>query len=208
MAYPKTFGVVLAGGLARRMGGVDKMHIPIGGETIFERIINRLFPQCDEMMISGNAEAKRFGDTGLPVVADSVPDYPGPLAGILSGLDGAQLLTPYKEWVVSVPSDCPFLPRNLVARLHEARAAAGAQLACAASGGRQHPVVGLWPTSLREDLRRALIEEGVHKVGEWSARYTVGIADWPAVPVDPFFNVNTPEEVAEAERLAARYPEA
>ena len=87
MAYPKTFGVVLAGGLARRMGGVDKMHIPIGGETILERIINRLFPQCDEMIISGNAEAKRFGDTGLPVVADSVPDYPGPLAGILSGLD-------------------------------------------------------------------------------------------------------------------------
>jgi molybdenum cofactor guanylyltransferase len=208
VAYPQTLGLVLAGGLARRMGGADKMHIRIGGSTILERTINRLFPQCAEMMINGNSESERFSATGLPVVADSVPDYPGPLAGILSGLDGAQLLTPYKEWVVSVPSDCPFLPRNLVGRLHEARAAAGAQLACAASGGRQHPVIGLWPAALREDLRRALTEESVRKVGEWSARYPLAVAEWPDVPVDPFFNVNTPEDVAEAERLAALYPEA
>jgi molybdenum cofactor guanylyltransferase len=208
VAYPQTLGLVLAGGLARRMGGADKMHIRIGDSTILERTINRLFPQCAEMMINGNSESERFSATGLPVVADSVPDYPGPLAGILSGLDGAQLLTPYKEWVVSVPSDCPFLPRNLVGRLHEARAAAGAQLACAASGGRQHPVIGLWPAALREDLRRALTEESVRKVGAWSARYTLAVAEWPDVPVDPFFNVNTPEDVAEAERLAALYPEA
>jgi molybdenum cofactor guanylyltransferase len=207
-AYPQTFGVVLAGGLARRLGGADKMHIRLGGATVLERIIDRLFAQCDGMMINTNAGPERFADTGLPVIADSVPGRPGPLAGILAGLDGARLAAPHKEWVVSVPSDCPFLPRDLVARLHEARTAAGARLACAASGGRQHPVVGLWPVSLREDLRHALSTEGVRKVGEWSARYPLAVAHWPAEPVDPFFNINTPDDVAAAERLAARYPEA
>jgi molybdenum cofactor guanylyltransferase len=207
-AYPQTFGVVLAGGLARRMGGGDKMHIRVGGATILERIIDRLFAQCDGMTINANAAPERFADIGLPVMADSVPDRPGPLAGILAGLDRAQLFTPHKDWVVSVPSDCPFLPRDLVARLHDARTTAGAQLACAASGGRQHPVVGLWPVSLREDLRRALTTEGVRKVGEWSARYALAVARWPTEPVDPFFNINTPDDVAAAERLAARHPEA
>jgi molybdenum cofactor guanylyltransferase len=209
MTHPPTSGVVLAGGLARRMGGVDKMHIRIGGATILQRIINRLFPQCSAMIISGKAEPERLGAIYLPAVVDSIPDRPGPLAGILAGLDGAKLVTrQIDEWMVSVPSDCPFLPRDLVAKLHEARIAAGAQLACASSGGRQHPVVGLWPAALREDLRRALTAEGVRKVGEWSARYTLAVAEWPAAPVDPFFNVNTPEDVAEAERLATLYPEA
>jgi molybdenum cofactor guanylyltransferase len=209
MTYTPTSGVVLAGGLARRMGGIDKMHIRIGDATILERIIDRLFPQCAEMVINGNAGPERFVAASLPVVADSIPGYPGPLAGILAGLDGAPLVTrQIVEWIVSVPSDCPFLPRDLVAKLHEARIAAGAQLACAASGGHRHPVVGLWPVALREDLRRALTEEGMRKVGEWSARYTLAVAEWPDVPVDPFFNVNTPDDVAEAERLAALYPQA
>jgi len=209
VTYPQTLGVVLAGGLARRMGGVDKMHIRIGDATILQRIIDRLSPQCAEIIINRNAEPERFAAAGLPVVADSIGGYPGPLAGILAGLDGAAFMTRHSvEWIVSVPSDCPFLPRDLVAKLHEARIAAGAQLACAASGGRQHPVVGLWPVALREDLRRALTQEGVRKVGAWSARYTVAVAEWPAAPVDPFFNVNTPADAAEAERLAARYPEA
>jgi molybdenum cofactor guanylyltransferase len=208
VADPQTFGVVLAGGLARRMGGADKTYLRVGGATILERIIDRLFSQCDGMMINANAAPERFADTGLPVMADSVPGHPGPLAGILAGLDGARLLTPHQQWVVTVPSDCPFLPRDLVARLHQARTAAGARLACAASGGRQHPVVGLWPVALREDLRRALTVEGVRKVGEWSARYPRAVAPWPAAPVDPFLNINTPDDVAAAERLAARHPDA
>jgi molybdopterin-guanine dinucleotide biosynthesis protein A len=207
VVYPQTLGVVLAGGLARRMGGGDKARIRIRGQTILERVVERLRPQCAGLVLNANAEPERFADTGLSVVADSVPDYPGPLAGILAGLDFAAKLAPEIEWVVSAPSDCPFLPRDLLARLHEARTAAGAQLACARSGERRHPVVALWPVALREDLQRAITNEGARKVDEWFARYAVGFADWPAVPVDPFFNINTPEDAAEAERLAARYPE-
>ncbi len=208
MAYPQTLGVVLAGGLARRMGGGDKARIPIGGTAILERVIERLRPQCSGIVLNANSVAARFNDTGVPVVADSVPDYPGPLAGILAGLDWTAKHRPEIEWVASVPSDCPFLPRDLVARLHQARTAAGATLACARSGERRHPVIALWPVALREDLRRALTSEGARKVEQWASRYALGVADWPATPVDPFFNVNTPEQAAVAEQIAARYPQA
>jgi molybdenum cofactor guanylyltransferase len=208
VAFPQTLGVVLAGGLARRMGGADEARICVGGRPILERAVERLRPQCAGLILNANDAAERFADIGLPVVADSLPDYPGPLAGILAGLDWTAKQAPAIEWVVSVPSDCPFLPRDLVANLHDARVAAGAQLACARSGERRHPVVALWPISLREDLRRAVTGEGARKVDNWIARFTIGFADWPATPVDPFFNVNTPDDLAEAERLAALYPQA
>jgi molybdopterin-guanine dinucleotide biosynthesis protein A len=208
VSHPDTIGVILAGGLARRMGGADKMRIRIGGVAIVERVLTRLRPQCARLVLNANTDAARFAEVGVPVVADSVSDFPGPLAGILAGLDFAAAQTPAVAWVVSAPSDCPFLPRDLVPRLHQARRDGEAMLACAASGGRQHPVVALWPVALREDLRRALTEEGARKVGEWSAHYKVGVSEWPVTPVDPFFNVNTPDDVAEAERLAALYPEA
>jgi len=208
VAYPQTLGVVLAGGLARRMGGRDKARIRVGGTTILERVIERLRPQCGRLVLNANSDPAAFADTGLTIVADSVPDYAGPLAGILAGLDWAARLAPKIEWVVSVPSDCPFLPRDLVARLHQARAADDAILACARSGERRHSVIALWPVALREDLRQALTSDGVRKVEEWAARYVLGVAEWPARPVDPFFNVNTPEQAAEAERMAARHPEA
>jgi molybdenum cofactor guanylyltransferase len=204
---PETLGVILAGGLARRMGGADKAHIRIGGVTILERVLARLRPQCAGLVLNAN-DGARFVDASLPVVADSVPDFPGPLAGILAALDFAAARTPEIAWVLSAPSDCPFLPRDLVARLHRARRDAGATIACAASGGRRHPVFGLWPVASREDLRRAITQQGARKVGEWTARFTLAAAEWPLTPVDPFFNVNTPEDVAEAERLAALYPEA
>jgi molybdopterin-guanine dinucleotide biosynthesis protein A len=208
VSHPDTLGVILAGGRARRMGGSDKAHIRIGGSTILERVVLRLRGQCGGLVLNANAEPARFADAGLSVVSDSVADFPGPLAGILAGLDFAAQQTPAIAWVVSVPSDCPFLPHDLVPRLHQARHEAGATLACAASGGRQHPVIGLWPVTLREALRRALTQEGAHRVGEWSARYPLATAKWPTEPVDPFFNVNTPENAAEAERLAARNPKA
>jgi molybdenum cofactor guanylyltransferase len=208
VSHPDTLGVILAGGLARRMDGADKMRIRIGNATILERTLARLRPQCARLILNANTEAARFAETGLPVVADSVPDFPGPLAGILAGLDFAAVQAPETAWVVSAPSDCPFLPRDLVERLHRARLDAGATLACAASGGQRHPVIALWPVALREDLRRAVTRKGARKVGEWSARFTLAVAEWPAEPVDPFFNVNTPDDVAEAERLAALYPEA
>ena len=205
---PPTLGLILAGGLARRMGGGDKALVRIGGATILERVLVRLKPQCRRVVINANGDPARFADTGLPVVADSVPDFAGPLAGILAGLDWAAENAPHYDWLVSVPGDCPFLPKNLLARLHEAQRAAGTPLACARSGERRHPVVGLWPVALRADLRHALVGEGLHKIELWTARHGVAIAEWPDVPVDPFFNVNTPQDAARAEEIATQFPEA
>jgi molybdenum cofactor guanylyltransferase len=201
-------GLVLAGGLARRMGGGDKPRTTIGGATILSRVLERMAPQCTRLILNANGDPARFADTGLPVIADDVPGFAGPLAGILAGLDWAAAHAPDVAYVASVPGDCPFLPRDLVARLHEARAAAGLPLACARSGEWRHPVVGLWPVALRDDLRHALTVEGMRKIELWTARHGVALADWPDKPVDPFFNVNTPEDATAAERLAAQYPEA
>ncbi len=208
MTIPPTLGLVLAGGLARRMGGGDKARISIGGATILHRVLARLVPQCSRVSINANGDPARFADTGLPVVADGVPDYAGPLAGILAGLEWAAATAPTIEWLVSVPGDCPFLPKDLIARLHEARIDAKMPLACARSGEWRHPVVGLWPVALRDDLRRALVGEGLRKIELWTARHGTAVAEWPTAPVDPFFNVNTPEDAAQAEAVAARYPNA
>jgi molybdopterin-guanine dinucleotide biosynthesis protein A len=190
------------------MGGGDKPLTRIGGTTILSRAIERMAPQCVRLILNANGDPARFADTGLPVIADDVPDFAGPLAGILAGLDWAAAHAPEVAFVASVPGDCPFLPRDLVARLHEARGAAGSPLACARSGEWRHPVIGLWPIALRADLRRALTHEGLRKIELWTARHGVALADWPAVPVDPFFNVNTPEDAAAAERIAAQHANA
>src|SRR4029077_5814538 len=169
-----------------------------------ERVLTRLTPQCASVILNANGDPARFADSGLTVVPDSVPDFAGPLAGILAGLDWGAAHRPDIADVASVPGDCPFLPADLVARLHAARTAAGAPLACARSDDWRHPVVGLWPVALREDLRKALVGEDMRKIEAWTARHGVAIADWPATPVDPFFNVNTPADAAEAERIAAQ----
>jgi molybdenum cofactor guanylyltransferase len=204
VASSPTLGLVLAGGLARRMGGGDKARIKIGGVSILQRVLACLTPQCSRLIINANGDTTRFGDTGCAIVADSVPDFAGPLAGILAGLDWAAVNAPNIEWLVSVPGDCPFLPKNLVTRLHDARAASNVPLACARSGEWRHPVVGLWPVSLREDLRHALVDENLHKIELWTARHGIAIAEWPATPFDPFFNVNTPEDAARAEQIAVQ----
>ena len=204
--HPATLGLVLAGGLARRMGGGDKALIAIGGAAILDRVLGRLRPACTGIILNANGDPPRFARYGLPVIPDSVPDFAGPLAGILAGLDWAAAHAPDIAWIASTPGDCPFLPPDLVSRLHAARQNAGTPLACARSGDWRHPVVALWPVALREDLRHALIQEGLRKIEVWTARHGVAIAEWPAKPVDPFFNVNTPEDAAEAERLAKRCP--
>jgi molybdopterin-guanine dinucleotide biosynthesis protein A len=201
-------GLVLAGGLARRMGGGDKALIRIGGTTILERVLGRLGPQCTGIALNANGDPARFAATGLPIIADDVPGFAGPLAGILAGLDWAAAQLPQIEWVVSVPGDCPFVPRDLVVRLFAARIEADLPLACARSGDWRHPVVGLWPVGLRKNLRQALVDEGLRKIEVWTARYGVAVADWPTDQVDPFFNVNTPEDAAEAQRIAALHPDA
>jgi molybdopterin-guanine dinucleotide biosynthesis protein A len=205
---PPTLGLVLAGGLARRMGGGDKARIKIGGASILQRVLACLTPQCSCIIINANGDPARFADTGLPVIADSVPDFAGPLAGVLAGLDWAAAYTPDNEWLLSVPGDCPFLPKDLVTRLHDMRATANVRLACARSGEWRHPVVGLWPVGLREDLRHALLDENLHKIELWTARHGIAIAEWPTAPFDPFFNVNTPEDATRAEAIAAQYPDA
>jgi molybdopterin-guanine dinucleotide biosynthesis protein A len=201
---PATFGLVLAGGLARRMGGGDKAKIEINGVTILDRVLATLSGQCTGIAINANGDPKRFVDTGLPVIPDSVQGFAGPLAGILAGLDWLAAQDNGVEWMLSVPGDCPFLPDDLVERLHAARRkmGAGVPLACARSGEWRHPVVGLWPLALRDDLRHALTAEDLRKIEMWTARHGIAIADWPADPVDPFFNVNTPDDARRAEELA------
>jgi molybdopterin-guanine dinucleotide biosynthesis protein A len=196
-----TFGLVLAGGLARRMGGGDKVLIRIGNETILQRTLTRLTPQVSGVVLNANGDPARFAMFGLPIVADSVPDFAGPLAGILAGLDWVAANRSDTEWIVSVPGDCPFLPRDLVARLHAARIDGKKPLACAHSGDWRHPVAGVWPVALRDDLRHAVVEEGLRKIEVWTGRYGIALADWPTEPVDPFFNVNTPEDVEKATKL-------
>jgi molybdopterin-guanine dinucleotide biosynthesis protein A len=203
---PPTLGVLLAGGLARRMGGGDKPLQTIAGRTILERVIERLAPQCDGLILNANGDPARFASTGLEVVADEVPGFAGPLAGILAALDWAAANRPDVAWLASGAADSPFLPHDFVSRLHAARAAANVPLACAESGGQAHPVNGLWPVALRDDLRHALIVEEMRKIDRWTARHGVALASWPSEPVDPFFNANTPDDIAQAEHLSKLYP--
>jgi molybdopterin-guanine dinucleotide biosynthesis protein A len=171
-------------------------------------VLERLRPQCVGLILNANGDPARFASTKLTVVPDSVPDFAGPLAGILAGLDWAAAHQPDISYVVSVPGDCPFLPRDLVARLHAACKAENKPLACARSGDWRHPVVGVWPVALRNDLRRALMVEGLRKIEIWTERHGVALATWPNSPVDPFFNVNTPQDAADAEAIAVQHPEA
>ncbi len=199
---PPTPGVLLAGGLARRMGGGDKPMRQIAGRTILDRVIARLEPQCDGLILNANGDPTRFSAFGLPVIADTVKDFPGPLAGILAALDWAAANRPGVEFMLSAAADCPFLPRDLVARLQSARAEQNAQLAVAASAGQSHPVIGLWSVALRDELRHALVVEDMRKIDRWTARYRLATVTWPAEPLDPFFNANTMDDIAAAERLA------
>ena len=196
-------GVLLAGGLARRMGGGDKPMRTIAGRTILDRVIARLNPQCNGLVLNANGDPARFAAFGLPVIADGVADFPGPLAGILAALDWAAANRPDVKLVLSAAGDCPFLPRDLVSRLHGALEAEKAELAVAASDGQSHPVIGLWSVALREQLRHALVVEDIRKIDRWTARYKLATVTWPTSPLDPFFNANTMDDIAEAERLAA-----
>src|SRR6202012_3793408 len=173
------------------------------GPTILERVVARLKPQCDGLILNANGDPARFASFGLPVIADTVKEFPGPLAGILAALDWAATNRPDVEFILSAAGDCPFLPRDLVARLHRARAEQNAQLAVAASAGQSHPVIGLWSVALREELRHALVVEDIRKIDRWTARYRLATVTWPTEPLDPFFNANTVEDIAEADRLAA-----
>jgi len=185
------------------MGGGDKPMRAIAGRTMLDRVISRLTPQCDGLILNANGDPRRFADFNLPVIADSVADFPGPLAGILAGLDWMAANRADAKWMLSAAGDCPFLPRDLVARLDQARAAENAELAVASSGEQVHPVTGLWRVDLRHELREALVVEDLRRIDRWTARYPLATVAWPTTPLDPFFNANTLDDLAEADRLAA-----
>ena len=197
----KVVGLLLAGGLSRRMGGGDKGLRLLGGVSLFDRVIERVRPQVEALVLNANGDPERFARFGLPVVGDSVPDFAGPLAGVLAGLDWTALHRPDCDYVVSVATDAPFLPKDLVALLTAGIESAEADLACAASAGQVHPVIGLWPMRLREDLRHAMVGEGIRKVDQWTARHRLATVVFASEPIDPFFNANRPEDLAAAEAL-------
>ncbi len=192
-------GVLLAGGLSRRMGGGDKTLRRLGGRTVLEHAVDRIRPQVAALALNANGDPARFAEYGLPVIADSIEGFAGPLAGVLAGLDWAAEAAPGCRWLLSAPTDAPFLPRDLAARLVEG-GREGAEVVVAASGGRAHPVAALWAASLGTPLRRAL-EGGVRKVEDFTRGYRVATVTFASDPVDPFFNLNRPEDLEEAERL-------
>ena len=204
-------GLLLAGGQSRRMGGGDKSLRLLGGRPLLQHVIERMRPQAVALVLNANGDPQRFVGFGLPVVADSVPDFAGPLAGIMAGLDWAAEHRPDCPLIASVATDAPFLPRDLVSRLLAGMDAEGADLACAASGGQAHPVIGLWRVRLRGDLRRVLVEKGVRKVDLWTSRHRLATVPFPnlrqedGTEIDPFFNANRPEDL---DRAAALLPHA
>jgi molybdopterin-guanine dinucleotide biosynthesis protein A len=197
--------VVLAGGRATRMGGGDKALRLLGDATLLDHVLARLAGQGSRIVLNANGDPERFARFGLPVVADPLPDYPGPLAGVLAGMQWAAGFPGCAD-MVSVPCDSPFIPRDLVARLCAARDADGAEVACASSLGRVHPVAGLWPVRLAPVLRQAL-DEGTRRIGSWAGRFRLVEVEFVGEPVDPFFNANHPDDLRAAEELLRAYPE-
>ncbi|HVA12225.1 MAG TPA: molybdenum cofactor guanylyltransferase MobA [Stellaceae bacterium] len=198
----KIAGVLLAGGQSQRMGGGDKCLKLLAGRPILAHVIERAQPQVDALVLNANGDPARFAGFGLAVVGDATAGFAGPLAGVLAGLDWAAKNLPDAELVASFATDAPFLPRDLVRQLAVVLEEGGFDLACAQSSDQAHPVFGLWQVSLRDNLRQALAD-GIHKVDRWTARFKLVEVEFPVDPVDPFFNTNRPEDLAEAEKLAS-----
>ena len=198
-----TVGVLLAGGRSRRMGGGDKCLRPLAGQSVLARVVACARPQVAALVLNANGDPDRFADYRLPVAADVVADFAGPLAGVLTGMEWAQSHAVECHWIATFPTDAPFLPADLVARLADACRTEGADLACTASAGRRHPVIGLWPVRLAAALRDALVNQNIRKIDRWTEPYKLAVVEWPSTPIDPFFNANSPEDLITAERLLA-----
>jgi len=196
-------GVLLAGGKSSRMGGGDKCLQMLAGQTLLDRAIARARPQLSGLILNANGDPRRFAATGLTIVADSFENHAGPLAGILAALEWLRAQRPDCTHLVSFATDTPFFPLDLVARLIEAAQIHKLPMASAASGGRSHPVFGLWPVSLAQDLRDAMTHENMRKVDAFTARHGVALASYPVQPFDPFFNINRKEDLAVAQNFIA-----
>jgi len=190
--------VILAGGLARRMGNADKAFVQLNGQPLLAHVIDKMAPQVSRLVINANGDPARFAPWNLPVIADTISDFPGPLAGVLAAMEWTRDHHPQSKWVVSIPVDTPFAPLDLVQRLLQSATDNQADMACAKSNGRAHPVVGLWPVALADKLRQAMIDEDIRKVDLWTARFKLAHTEFAATPVDPFFNINRPEDIEQA----------
>lgn len=197
----KIAGVILAGGLARRMGGGDKSLLNLGNRPLLDQVIERAAAQVDTLVLNANGDPTRFADYGLPVVADVVPDFAGPLAGVLTGMHWVRDNAPECEWLVSFASDTPFFPQDLVARLLQQAEQENAPLACPVSDGQTHPVFGLWSMALIDDLHKAVVDEEMRKILRWTDRYRCSQVIFSTEPFDPFFNINRPEDLQAAEQF-------
>jgi len=200
---PAVAGVILAGGRARRMGGGDKCLLALGQRSVLDFVIERAAPQVRRLILNANGDADRFAACGLPVVPDLAPGHLGPLMGVLTGMEWALENAPDCQWIATFPADTPFIPKDLVARLMLAVAVEQSELACAGSHNRPHPVVGLWPVALRKELETTLMTEGIRKIDQWTARHKTSVVPFTASPVDPFFNINTEEDLKTAQNLLA-----
>ncbi len=196
-------GVVLAGGMSRRMGGQDKSLMRLSGKTLIERVIETARPQVASLSVNTNLDPEAYRFLGLPILSDSVSGHLGPLVGVLTGMDWARANHPDCDWLVTLPCDAPFIPSNLVSRFQEEIRVNEANLACAESGDRLHPVIGLWSVSLYKSLKKAIIEDGIRKVDQWTATHRLVSVEWAAKPFDPFFNINSPQDLEFAEKVIA-----
>jgi molybdopterin-guanine dinucleotide biosynthesis protein A len=200
-------GVLLAGGQSRRMGGGDKCLLELAGKPLLAHVIERLKPQTSTLVLNANGDLERFSKFELPTIADPIEGFAGPLAGVLAGFTWAQEHAPDTRWIVTAATDTPFFPENLVEKLLDATRGQYPAIALAKSGERMHPVFGLWPTSLMEDLHAALAG-GTRKVLHWTDRHTTVTATFPEMQIggqsiDPFFNANKPDDMAHAETVLA-----
>lgn len=197
----ETVAVILAGGLARRMGNVDKALIALGGKPLIDHVASRFERQCDHVIINANGDATRFSHLGLPVIADTIGDFPGPLAGVLAAMEWTQKNQPKARWIVSIPSDTPFAPPDMTSRFLATIAETGARLTCARSNDRCHPVAALWPVDLAGDLHTALAHDNIRKVDLWTSRYNLVPTDFDTTAHDPFFNINRPHDLETAAKI-------
>ena len=197
-------GVILAGGQSRRMGGGDKPLRLVAGCTLLERLIKRLNPQCSRIVVSANGDPSRFADFNLPVIGDLDGNQAGPLAGILAAMHWMTTEKPSATHLVSVPGDTPFIPHDLVARLENETILHSRQISVAASGGRMHPPIALWPVSLLADINHFLVKESQSRVAAFLSHHGIAEVEWPSEPYDPFFNINTPDDIDFATGLVAQ----
>ena len=195
----KVIGAIIAGGKSSRMAGQEKAFLKLGGKTILSHVIGRFSPHVDQLVINANGGGQRFMEFGLMVVPDILRNLTTPLSGLHAALSFANEVK--GDVLVTVPSDTPFLPADLVARLMEKMITGGA--AIASSGDQDHYLIGAWKTGLLDDLERAVAKDGLFRVKDWASRILAAKVKWPATPHDPFFNINAPEDLLRAEQIAS-----